>query len=169
MDDSRWRADASAGDATANDEDDAPVVQLAALAVLGVGLAALFLGYSWFWVVFALGFAVFVPMVKLATDALRPDSDAETDADTNHRGARETRDAPESKQDALDTLRDRYARGDLSDEEFERKVERLLETETPESAREHVSRAAERRRDAESEPGGGTDSESGREADREPE
>lgn len=95
---------------------------------------------------------------------------------TPETGERETRDAPESKQNALDTLRDRYARGDLSDEEGERKVERLLETETPESAREHVSRQAERERDAESETGGTeskrsgeTESKSGREADREPE
>lgn len=150
MDDSRGRADSRAGDAATDGEDDAPIVQLAALAVLGVGLAALFLGYSWFWMVFALGFAVFVPAVKLATDAFG--ADAETDAETRSRGARETRDAPESKQDALDTLRDRYARGDLSDEEFERKVERLLETETPESAREHVSRESERRREPGREP-----------------
>lgn len=114
-------------------------------------------------------------MMKLATDALGPD--AETDAGAYHREARETRDAPESKQDALDTLRDRYARGDLSDEEFERKVKRLFETETPESAREHVEREAERRRGADFEKGGeiaaeqsrGVETESGREADREPE
>jgi 3-hydroxyacyl-CoA dehydrogenase len=33
-------------------------------------------------------------------------------------------------EDALETLRDRYARGELTDEEFERRVERLLETES---------------------------------------
>jgi len=35
----------------------------------------------------------------------------------------------ESEQDPLDVLRDRYARGELSDEEFERKTERLMDTE----------------------------------------
>lgn len=40
--------------------------------------------------------------------------------------------------DALATLRARYARGELDDEEFERKVEALLETESPESARDRL-------------------------------
>lgn len=35
----------------------------------------------------------------------------------------------ESDQDPLDVLRDRYARGELSDEEFERKTERLMHTD----------------------------------------
>lgn len=39
---------------------------------------------------------------------------------------------------ALHQLRERYAAGALSDAEFEHKLERLLETETRESAREHV-------------------------------
>lgn len=39
---------------------------------------------------------------------------------------------------ALATLRERYARGELDDEAFERKVETLLETESPESARDRV-------------------------------
>jgi uncharacterized membrane protein len=38
----------------------------------------------------------------------------------------ETGDADE---DPLETLRDRYARGELTDDEFERKLERLVETE----------------------------------------
>ncbi|MEF8779332.1 MAG: SHOCT domain-containing protein [Haloferacaceae archaeon] len=39
---------------------------------------------------------------------------------------------------ALATLRERYARGELDEAAFERKVEALLETESPESARERV-------------------------------
>jgi|AntDeeMinimDraft_5_1070356.scaffolds.fasta_scaffold13931_2 uncharacterized membrane protein len=38
--------------------------------------------------------------------------------------------------DALATLRERYARGELTDEQFEQKLDRLLETETPENAAE---------------------------------
>ena len=40
----------------------------------------------------------------------------------------------ESQTDELDTLRDRYARGELTEEQFESKVETLLETDTPEDA-----------------------------------
>lgn len=40
--------------------------------------------------------------------------------------------------DPLDELRARYSRGELSDEEFERKVERLVRTEDRETAREHL-------------------------------
>lgn len=39
---------------------------------------------------------------------------------------------------ALATLRERYARDELDDQEFERKVETLLETESPESARDRI-------------------------------
>ncbi|WP_425498491.1 SHOCT domain-containing protein [Haloprofundus halobius] len=42
--------------------------------------------------------------------------------------------------DPLVTLRERYARGELSDETFERKLERLLETETYEGARDSLRR-----------------------------
>ncbi|WP_128477913.1 SHOCT domain-containing protein [Halorussus pelagicus] len=62
--------------------------------------------------------------------------------DESGRSAERVEDAEvESKQDALDTLRERYARGDLSETDFERKVEALLETETPESARKRIERA----------------------------
>lgn len=137
-------ADEPAGDS--DDED--PVVQATAIAVLGAGLLALFLGYSWFWMVFALGFAVVVPLVKVATDALgETDRTGEVGRERRPEPAgprsdsrRESGRGPTSRRDALDSLRDRYARGELSDEEFERKVERLLETETLEDAREHVRR-----------------------------
>ena len=38
--------------------------------------------------------------------------------------------------DALELLRERYARGELTDEQFERKLDRLMETTTPENAAE---------------------------------
>ncbi|HET7324343.1 MAG TPA: SHOCT domain-containing protein, partial [Halococcus sp.] len=42
------------------------------------------------------------------------------------------------------TLRNRYARGDLTDEQFERKLDALFETENPESAAEWRTRDRER-------------------------
>jgi len=116
----------------ASDEDDSTATKVASLLVLGLGLVGLFAGFDWFWLVFVIGFAVVVPLV----DTLFGEDEAVDE--TPDRSAPDA--APESKQDALDTLRERYARGDLSDAAFERKVERLLETETPESAREYVAR-----------------------------
>ncbi len=58
--------------------------------------------------------------------------------------------------EALETLRDRYARGDLSEPEFERRLERLLETESVDEARAHVDRneaETDSRRDDASAPG----------------
>ena len=42
----------------------------------------------------------------------------------------------EEHPDALDSLRDRYVRGELTEEQFERKLDHLLETEIPENAEE---------------------------------
>lgn len=138
------------------DDEENALVKLTSLVVLGLGLTSLFLGFEWFWLVFVVGFAVVVPIVKVVTDELLGDSPtagtaAERDRQTS--GAdRRTADrerwtdpdgGPESARDALDTLRERYARGDLSEAEFERKVENLLGTETPESARRHVERGGD--------------------------
>jgi uncharacterized membrane protein len=57
-----------------------------------------------------------------------------------------TEPAEERNRDALGTLRSRYARGDLTDEQFERKLEKLLETETLEAVED---RRLERERERE--------------------
>jgi hypothetical protein len=72
-------------------------------------------------------------------------------------------DRADDDRDALETLRDRYARGELSDEQFERKLEALLETETFEAARDRLTRRERERVDADAE----TDTDRGRA--REPE
>lgn len=127
-----------------DDEGEPPLAQLASLLVLGLGLTALFMGYSWFWVVFVVGFAVVVPIAKLLSEEFGVGEESERE-DRTHRPSDSRMDpAPESKRDALDSLRERYALGELSDEQFEQKVEKLLETETPESAREYTQREKER-------------------------
>ena len=126
-------ADRDQGDAEKH-----PAVRLTALLVLGAGLLALFAGIEWFWMVFALGFAVLVPIVKIVSEGL------DDGTDTGRTTADEATSEPDSKQDALDALRARYTRGELSDAEFERKVETLLETETPESARRRIDREPDR-------------------------
>jgi uncharacterized membrane protein len=128
------------------------------LIVLGVGLAALFLDVSNWWLVFVLGYAVVVPLVALLTGE---DDDVTDDvlSETNRRmdDALRGRDAddgdvPPSKRDALDTLRERYAQGELSEEQFEAKLEHLLETETLEDARDTVERSKRTRDETESAP-----------------
>lgn len=58
----------------------------------------------------------------------------------------EERDLEPSRRDALETLRERYAAGDLTDEQFEHKLERLLEVETIEDADEWArGRSGDRR------------------------
>ncbi|MFC6904150.1 SHOCT domain-containing protein [Halalkalicoccus tibetensis] len=138
-------------------------VGVASLLVTGLGLLALFAGASWFWLVFLLGFMVVVPLVALLfgdeeeraewwDDWWGDESDWEEWFGTKEDWLGSSSDEPEaepeaarepSNRDALATLRYRYAQGDLTDEQFERKLERLLETETMEDL-EDRERARER-------------------------
>lgn len=51
-------------------------------------------------------------------------------------GEDESRPVTDSDDDPLSALRERYARGDIGDEEFERRLDRLLATEPEELDRE---------------------------------
>ncbi len=111
---------------------------IASMLVTGLWLAALFTGQSWWLAALLVGYVVVVPLVALlfGDEADRREwwddwssADADEDATTSDRAAADDR-------DALETLRDRYARGELTDEQFERKLERLLETETLEETSE---------------------------------
>ncbi|MHC3379805.1 SHOCT domain-containing protein [Haloarcula sp. H-GB5] len=91
---------------------------LAGAAGLGNVLAPIFIILGWF---------ILAPLVALLgaklpmieSPAAEPDSD-EADMTT----------ASESTVDPVDQLRERYARGELTDSEFERRLDRLLETES---------------------------------------
>jgi uncharacterized membrane protein len=122
---------------------------ITSLLVLGVGLTALFFDVENWWVIFVIGYAVVLPIVAILTDE---DGDGDWHADHTDASTRSNADEPESTDDALETLRERYATGELSEAQFERKLERLLETETPEDARERVT--AEGRVATESETAG---------------
>ena len=110
---------------------------VASMLVLTVGLAALFLDQWWFWVVFVVGFAGVVPLVAVLS---KDDDESGKPSETPHDGGETTE---ESRTEALETLRDRYARGELTHEEFERKLEALMETESPEQAERRVERERE--------------------------
>jgi uncharacterized membrane protein len=101
-------------------DEDTPLEQIAAGAVtaltLTVGFGLLALGFPYFWVVFPVGFGGVMPvamgLARLYQQREREPAVASSDED-----------------DAIAMLRDRYARGELTDEAFERQVEKLLETE----------------------------------------
>ncbi len=108
------------------------VVEIVSTLVTGIFLAALFTGQDW-WLPFMLvGYVVVVPLTALLfgdedeVDEWVEDADVAASAEPTT----DRRKADDDRQEALETLRERYARGELTDEQFERKVERLLETET---------------------------------------
>jgi hypothetical protein len=133
--------------------------EVATTVVTGFWIAALVTGQSWWLGALLLSYIVVVPLVALlfgdeddqrewwdddwwgSPDEWWGESSSDDDAD-------KTVDAPTSanNRDALETLRNRYAEGELTDEQFERKLERLLETETLEDV-EHWRSAARKTRD----------------------
>ncbi|WP_336344160.1 SHOCT domain-containing protein [Halalkalicoccus ordinarius] len=111
---------------------------VASTVVTGVWLAALLTGQGWWLGALILGYVVVVPVVAV----LYGDEDDRREwwddwvgngSDANEREHQRQRADPRAERDALETLRDRYARGELTDEQFERKLEKLLETETLEA------------------------------------
>ncbi|WP_134669185.1 SHOCT domain-containing protein [Halorussus marinus] len=110
----------------------------ASMVLMGVlAVALLAAGVSWWWMAFPIGGGLIPLAVGLAQWY-------------RDRGVDES-----DEQDALDALRARYARGELTEAEFESRLERLLETETPESARASLDRepaADERDRTPERDP-----------------
>lgn len=96
--------------------------EVVSVLVTGIWLAGLFAGQDWWLPFLLLGYVVIVPVTALVF------------------GDRETIEAwwededvslPDEADDenAVETLKRRYAAGELSDAEFERKLERLLEAD----------------------------------------
>ena len=130
---------------------------IAATTVTGTWLAALLLDFDW-WLGFMLfGYIVIIPVVSMLFDEEEEESvhvESESGSVRVERGEAAERDeSTADTADALERLRTRYANGDLTDEQFERKLDRLLETETPEDAAEWAQRdrSAARERDVERE------------------
>jgi len=83
-----------------------------------VGLALMAVGVSNFWLVFVVGFAVVLPLSG-AIAGWYEDRTAASGSESD-----------DARTDALAELRRRYADGEIDEAEFERRVERLLETES---------------------------------------
>ena len=125
---------------------DGDAIAVLTFLILGAGFVAMFLNVSWFWMIWVLGFAVVLPIVSVLSGADDEAADRETDAERTDRRAPDTDSTRRgAEEDPLATLRDRYARGEIDEETFERKLEALLETETPENARDRVERRSRER------------------------
>lgn len=129
---------------------------IASTVVTGTWLAALLLGAEWWLSAMLFGYVVVVPVVALLFDEdeenewaedIRRERRGESDGESTTEG--ETDERPEHTRDALERLRTRYVEGDLTEEQFERKLDRLLETETPEDAAEYVERGGKPGTDSE--------------------
>ncbi|SDM08569.1 Short C-terminal domain-containing protein [Halogranum gelatinilyticum] len=125
------------------EDDDTPLQELVAgvviAAILLVAFGLLALDVAFFWVAFPVGFAGVLPaalaLTKLYEQRRQRREREETPADA---------DVSDERADALAVLRGRYARGELDEEEFEHRLERLLETERVADAKAHVEREKRR-------------------------
>lgn len=120
---------------------------LIAVATLSLGTLALFFaGWEVAMVVFVIGWFLLAPATAILFGP--PSELSIADALQSADGERATPDrnegAADGADDPIETLRQRYARGELSDEEFERRLEALLELDDIDPADESaIERAIE--------------------------
>lgn len=93
--------------------------EVVSVLVTGIWLAGLFAGQDWWLPFLLLGYVVIVPVTALVFGGRETIEEWWEDEDVSLPDEAEDR-------DAVETLKRRYAAGELSDEEFERKLERLL-------------------------------------------
>ena len=109
-------------------DEDSPLEEVAVGTVVAltflVGFGLLAMGNPWFWVAFPVGFAGCIPLAIGLVRLYEARAEREADPDA----------------DALETLRERYVRGEIDEEEFEERLALLLETETVSEAEAHAAR-----------------------------
>ena len=133
------RSDRQGGRPEDGDGEDTPLQEavggVVVALVLLVAFGLLAVGYPHFWVAFPVGFGGVLPAaIALARYYER-------------RRAEDAKGTADPEADALETLRNRYARDEVDEAEFERRVDALLRTESVEDARANAARrAAERER-----------------------
>lgn len=142
------RTPAYATDGGEDEDEETPLQEAVAGVVVAltllVGFTLLFLDVSFFWVAFPVGFGGLLPAAVAL--ARWYESRHEREA----RGGEREREADDSVDEALATLRDRYARGVIDEAEFEARLDALLRTESLDDARADAERrAADERRERE--------------------
>ncbi|WP_435157225.1 SHOCT domain-containing protein [Haladaptatus sp. DFWS20] len=120
--------------------------------VTGFWLVALFTGQDWWLAAMLFGYVVVIPIVAMLFDqedevdtwwndmwsdlSDKPDwwngfgGLGEAKSGKSEKPSEPREPTESNNKEALETLRNRYARGELTDEQFERKLERLMEVET---------------------------------------
>lgn len=125
---------------------------IVSMLVTGIWMAALFTGQEWWLAALLLGYVVVIPLTAML---FGDEEDREEWVDDwQDQETSETQSDPETTtgETPLESLRRRYAEGELTDDQFERKLDRLLETETLEDVEEYRTRASsERERERERE------------------
>lgn len=115
-----------------SDDDQQPLEQIAAgvttAVILLVAFSLLALDVAWFWIVFPVGFGGVLPAVLGGVRYYQQSDDAE----------------PTASDDPVEALKDRYARGEIDDAEFERRLEERLGTEPEATGEEAQSTVTER-------------------------
>ncbi len=130
---------------TPSEQTQGKMTALVSLLVTGIWMVGLFTDQSWWLMALIVGYAVFVPITATifdeessAQDWMSPTPQGQTNSQSEEQPTDATEPDDEDTAAALDTLRDRYARGELTEEQFERKLERLLETDTVENAADYT-------------------------------
>ncbi|WP_435115030.1 SHOCT domain-containing protein [Halolamina sp. C58] len=111
--------------------------------VTAVWMGALFTNQDWWLAAMLVGYVAVVPITAMLFD----DDDEEEWLDEAIDDRVSNRSSDEHEETPLETLRRRYAEGELSEAQFERKLDQLLETETMEDAEEYARRERETERE----------------------
>ena len=113
------------------------VVGIVSTLVTAVWMGALFTDQSWWLAALLVGYIAIVPITAMLFGD-EEEQEEWLDEDGDDSESNETEETP------LETLRRRYAEGELSEAQFERKLDQLLETETIEDVEDRARRERDR-------------------------
>jgi len=129
------------------------VTSATGLVVIGLSVLAYAAGLPNVWVLLFVGLLVVTPLVGLLVgdddwrkwDPLSDEFWEDIFGEESTETVETPEDEAEAEPDPLLTLREQYARGELTDEGFERRLELLLETESLADVERHLERAGDER------------------------